>query len=91
LSKVSKGSFGRRIGDRREVAENLIHIENSPQARGAGLAADPPQRLVQKQGHKEHALGIVQMGDGKNGDAGFARGAVEHTPDIQRLPFHPGG
>ena len=51
----------RRLSARRNVAEDLIHVENRAQAGRAGLAADPCQDLVQKNRDKEHSFAVVEV------------------------------
>jgi hypothetical protein len=56
----------------REVAEDLVHIDEGAEAGGAGLGAHPTDDLIEEQGDEEHAFGVGEMGDGENGDAGLA-------------------
>jgi hypothetical protein len=57
------GGFARR----REVAEDLVHVEHRAQARGAGLRRIQATTSLSSSGHEEHALGVVQVRDREDG------------------------
>ena len=79
----------RRVRHRRKVAEDLVHVDDGAQARGARLGAHPRHHLVQQQGHEEHPLRIAQVGDREHGDSRLAFRRVEQRRRIQRLSFEP--
>jgi hypothetical protein len=80
----------RRVGHRREEAEDLVHVEQRAQARGAGLRAHPAEHLGQQQRDEEHPLGVREVRDGDDRDARLARRGPEQAADIQRLALEPG-
>ena len=55
--------LGGRVGDRRQVADDLVEIEQRAQAAGAALGAHPGFHRGEQQGDEEHALGVAQVGD----------------------------
>ena len=69
LEQCEQRSLGRRFGYRGEEPEDLVHVDDGPQASGPRLRADPAQYLVQQQRDEEHALAVGEMGDGEDGDA----------------------
>ena len=89
LKQREHGGLRRRVRARREVAEDLVHVEQRPQAARARLRAHPGEHLVQQDGYEEHALGLGQVRDGQDRDARLALGCVEHPLDVKGLPFHP--
>ena len=58
---------------------------------GARLAAHPRDDFVQHQRDDEHALGIVEMRDGDDGDARLALGREQQPLRVERLALHPRG
>ncbi len=89
LEQGHQRGLGRRIGNRREVAEDLVHVEQCPQAGGAGLTPYPGEGLVEQHGDKEHAFGVTEVGNGEDGDAWLPLRRIEQAADIQRLALHP--
>ena len=87
LQQREQGLLRRRIGDRREVAEDFVHVENGAEAGGSGLRPYPAKRLTQKQSDKKHALRIVEMRDRENGEPRFPSRRMEHLADIERFAF----
>src|SRR5262245_60137868 len=61
LQESEQWLLRRRIGDRREVAEDLIHIKDGAQAGRTRLRSHPTDGLVQQQGDEEHALAVAEM------------------------------
>ena len=72
LQQRKQRQLRRRIRGRREVAEDLVHVDECPQTCGARLPAHPARNGVQQQRHEEHALGVVQMRDREDGHARLA-------------------
>ena len=91
FEEEEKRAFGRRVGDGREVAEDFVHVEQRAQRRCAGLAAHPGDDFFEQGGDEKHALGIGEVGDAEDGEAGFAFGRVEEAGDVERFAFAPGG
>ena len=83
--------FRRRIGGRRKVAENFIHIEQRPQTRCARLGAHPGQHRVQQDGDKKHTFAVGEMGDRQNGQARFAFRRVHEALNVEWFPLGPHG
>ncbi len=78
-----------RLRGRREEAEDLVHVEQRPQAGRARLPAHPGQDGVQQQRHEEHALGVGQVRDREDRDARLAAGAAQQLADVERDALHP--
>ena len=74
---------------RREVAEDLVHVEDRAQRRRAGLAAHPGDELVGDQRHDEHALRVGEVRDRDDGDARLALGREQQALDVERLALEP--
>ena len=91
LEEGQHGGLGRRVGVGWEVAEDFVHVEDGAQGGGSGLAAGPGEDFVEQDGHEEHALGVLQVGDGEDGDAGAAVGGAEEAGDVQGFAFGPRG
>ena len=85
LEQRQQRRLRRRVRHRREVAEDLVHVDDGPQAAGAGLRPHPAQHLVQQQRHEEHALRVVQMGDREDRDARLALRREQQAADVERL------
>ena len=81
----------RRVGRGREIAEDLVHVEQRAQRRGARLPARPREHFVQQHRHEEHPFGVAQVRDGQNGNARLAFRRVEQPLHVQRLAFGPRG
>ena len=73
----------------REVAEDLVHVEEGAQRRRPGLPAHPRDQLVGDQRDDEHALGIVEMRNGNDGDPRLAFRREEEPLDVERLALEP--
>ena len=84
-----KRSLRRRIRDRREVADDLVHVDDGAQARRAGLGTHPGDDLVEQQRHEEHPLRVTQMRNRENRDARLALGRVEQRGGVERLTLEP--
>ena len=78
-----------RIGHRREVAKDFVHVHQRAEAAGARLGAHPAEHLVEQQRDEEHPLRVAQVRDRENGDARLARGGMEQPADIQRFALQP--
>ena len=90
MSSVSSGAFEGGIGHRGEVAENLVHVQQRAQARGAGLRAHPADHLQQQQRHEEHALSVPEMRYRENRYPRLTLSVVKHSLQVDRLPLGPG-
>jgi hypothetical protein len=90
LEERQERELRRRVRDRREVAEDLVHVEQRPETGRAGLRPDPAEHLVQEERDEEHPLGVRQVGDRDDRRPGLAGGGVEKRADVERLPFEPG-
>ena len=75
LQHAQEGLFGRRVGLRRQVAENFIHVEQCAQGSGAGLGAHPGLHRREQERDEEHALGIAQV---RQIEDTVARPAIRH-------------
>ena len=82
--------LGRRVGGRREVTEDLVHVEQRTQTGGAALAPHPGDQLVEHQRDDEHALGIVQVGDGNDADARLAVTPEQQALRVEGFALRPG-
>ena len=77
-------------GHRRQEPEDLVQVENGPEARRPGLRAHPGDRFDQQPGHEEHALGVPEVGDRHHRGARPSLRRVEEPSQIERLPLRPG-
>ena len=66
LQQGQQRLLGRRIGHRREIAEDLIHVQQARAGWWCRTASASSQDLVQQQRDEKHPLGVAQMRDGKN-------------------------
>ena len=81
----------RRIGRGGEVAEDLVHVEDGPQARRARLGPDPGQHLVQEDRDEEHPLVVREVRDRQDREPRLALARIEQAADVERLALHPAG
>jgi len=58
----------------RQIAEQLVHVEQGAQAGRAALCVEPGHDLFQQQGDKELPLSFLQMSDVKDANLGFPAG-----------------
>ena len=77
------------VGNRWQITENFIKINQSTQPTGAALSAHPGFYRGQQHGHKKHALVIIQMSNIENAMAWFAPRTIEQCLHIQRFTCHP--
>ena len=89
LEQREQRRLRRRVGDRRKVAEDFVHVEDGAQAGRPALAAHPSNHLVHQQRHEEHALGVAEMGNREHRHARPACGVVEQRLRIERIPLEP--
>lgn len=75
---------------RGEETEDLIHVQDGPEARCSGLGPRPPQYLVQQHGYEEHPLPVGKMADGEYRSPGPSVGGVEEPTRVQGVSLHPG-
>ena len=90
LEQRQEQRFGRRIGGRRHVTEQLVHVEHGPQARCARLGAHPGDDLAEQQRDEEHALRVREMRDRQHRNARPTFIGIEQRACGQRLALHPG-
>ena len=91
LEQGEQRPLGGRVGGvRREVAEDLVHVDEGAQLGGAALAAHPGLHLVeQERGHEEPLLvGEVRGRDDREARAPV--GGAQHPRDVERLAPAPG-
>ena len=79
--------FAGRVGDRRKVAEDLVHVEHGSQAAGAGLGTHPTDHFVEQDRDEKHPLGFAQVGDRKNRQLRPAFLGVQQFLDVERFAF----
>jgi hypothetical protein len=90
LEQGEQRRLRRRVGHRGEVAEDLVHVDERAQARGAGLRAHPADHLVEQQRHEEHPLRVVEVRDRDDRHPRLAGGRVQQGIHLERLALHPG-
>ena len=90
LEQGEQRLLGGRVADRREVAEDLVHVEQRAQAGGPRLGPHPGEDLVQQLGDEEHALGIPEVADAEDGGPGPALRGEQQPADVERLALQPG-
>ena len=91
LEERQQRRLRRRVRDRREVPEDLVHVDHRPQARRARLAAHPRDDLVEQQRHEEHPLGVAEVRDREDRDPRLPLRRVEQAGGVERLAFEPLG
>ena len=79
----------RRLGDRWEETEDLVHIEQSPQAGGPGAGSHPADHLVEQQGDKEHPLALGQVRNRHDRHPRLAFGGIEQLSRLERFALEP--
>ena len=89
LQQRQQRSLRGRVRARREIAEDLVHVDQRAQAGGATLRTHPAGHGVQQQRDEEHALRVVEMGDGEDGDARLAGRGAQERGDIERFTLRP--
>ena len=80
FSSVSSGTFDGGFGDRRQEAEELVHVEQRAQRRTCRAARAPTPAAVEQQRDEEHPLAVAEVRDRHDGDARLAVGGVEQRP-----------
>ncbi len=83
--------LGRRVRGRRQVAGDLVHVEQRPQVGGAALPPHPRDELGEDQGGDRLALLVRQVCRRHDGAAGPAVGRVQHRFDVDGIAGHPRG
>jgi hypothetical protein len=81
---------GRVGGVWREVAEDLVHVDESAQLRRARLAAHPRLHLVEEHRRHEQPLLVRQVRGVEDRQARAAVGRPQHLRDVERLALAPG-
>ena len=90
FSSVSSGALRRRVRDRREVAEDLVHVDDGAQARRCRSARRIHATIwLSSSDDEEHPLGVAEVGDREDRDARLAFRRVEQRRRIERLAFEP--
>ena len=90
LEHAQHQGLGRRVGDRRQVAKDLVEVEDGAQHRGARLRAHPGFDGGIEQCNEEHALGIGEVRQVKDAVTRPPVWPIQQAGDIQRLAFDPG-
>ena len=81
--------LARRIGRRRQIPENLVHVEHRPQRSRARLRPHPADHLVEQQADKKHPLGITEVRNAENRQTRLALRRVQDLRDVERHPAQP--
>ena len=89
LEQREQRRLRRRVGDRRQVSEHFVHVEQRPQGPGARLAACPLEQRVEDERHDQHAFGIAQVRDRDHRDGRAPGRVVEHRAHVQRNAVEP--
>ena len=79
----------RRRGGGRQVAGDLVHVQQGAQVGRAALTAHPGDQLGQHQRRDELALLVAELRGRDDRGAGLAVGRAQHRPDVQRRAAHP--
>jgi hypothetical protein len=82
--------FRWRVGHRRQKSKNLVEVHERTQARGAALAAHPPDDFVEQQRDEEHPLLVVEMRDRDHAHAWTPVQAIQQAIDVERFALEPG-
>ena len=91
FEQEEKRTFGRRVGDGRQVAENFVEIEQCAQRGRAGLAPHPRDHFLEQGGDKKHAFRVGQMRDAQHGESRLSFRRVQEFGDVERFTLTPGG
>ncbi len=89
LQQSEERFLRRRLPDRREVSEDLVHVDERTQAGRARLPPHPGQDGVQEQRHEEHPLGVREVRDREDRDARLACITAQEAADVERRALHP--
>ena len=82
--------LARRVGGRRQVAEDLVHQKQRLERRRAPLGSHPGHGLPREQRHERHPLAVVEMRDRDDGHPRLAGRRPEQAAHVERIPFEPG-
>ena len=83
--------FARRVRRRRQIAEDLVHVEDGPKTGRTLLCAHPADDFGEQHCYEEHALVVAEVGNRQHRDAWLAVRGVEQALCAERLAFHPRG
>jgi len=81
----------RGLGDRWEVAGDLVHVEERAQRRRALLGTHPANELTEQHRHEELPIGIGEMRDGEDREARPPARTVEQRGDVERRAIDEAG
>ena len=90
LEHPQQRRLGGRVGRGRQVAVNLVEIEQRAQHIAAGLGAHPGFHRGKQQRDEEHALAVAQVGQVEHAVAGLALGRPQQAGDVQGHALQPG-
>ena len=90
LEERQERRLRRRVRDRREVAEDLVHVEDRAQARGARLArASTPTTWLSSSATKNIRSASPRCAIEKTATRGLPSRRVEQRRGVERLAFEP--
>ena len=81
--------LGRRIRDRRHVAEQFIDVENGAQRSGTRLRTHPRQNVGEQQRHEEHAFRVTEVCDRNDRTFRFTTRIVQQICRVERFTLEP--
>ena len=81
----------RRVGRRREEAEDFVHVQDRPQAAGAWLRAHPRDHFVEQDRDEEHPLGVGEVGDRDDREPRLVLRRVQQPLHVERFAVEPTG
>ena len=89
LHQRQQRALGRRLGDRRREAVDLVEVQDGAQARRARLAPHPADDGLQEQRDDEHPLRVAEVRDGDDRDARPPALAVQQRLHVDRVAAQP--
>ncbi|MPM98783.1 hypothetical protein SDC9_145973 [bioreactor metagenome] len=89
LEHAQHHGLGSRVGNRGQVAHDLIKIDQRAQHTGTLLQAHPTFYGGKKQSDEEHAFIFTQVSQVEDGMARLAAGGIQDRLNIQRLAALP--
>ncbi len=82
--------LGGRLGHGRQETEQLVDVDEGPQAARAALRARPGHHLGEQQAEEEAALRVAEVSDGDHRHARSAVRTVQQALHVERLTPGPG-
>jgi hypothetical protein len=89
FEKREQRFLGGGLRDRRDVAEDLIHVDERAEARRPGARSHPSENLIEEKRHEEHPLGVGEVRDVKDRHAGFSFARIKNAVDIEGIAREP--